>query len=156
MAKRERLRYKQVKMILSHLSRPFKADKRQVFEIIDYQDYQILMIDGQPMFLLYGDHVIPVLRLILEEGYTLPQVVVDSGAVPFITKGADLMRPGIVRMDEFGREEPVVIREERYGKPLAIGISLFSSDEISSMSSGKVVKNIHHVGDKIWSGDLDG
>ena len=45
----------------------------------------------------------------------------------------------------------VVIRDEKHSKPLAIGEALFSSEEISKMEKGKVILNLHYIGDKIWT-----
>ena len=74
------------------------------------------------------------------------------GAVPFVCKGANIMVPGIVRVeDDFERDELVVIIDEKHSKPLAIGISLFSSNEIRKMKQGIVIKNLHFVSDKIWA-----
>jgi PUA domain protein len=78
-------------------------------------------------------------------------VTVDTGAIPFITNGADIMRPGIVNYDpKLNVGEYVVIIEEKYGKALAIGQTLCSGPELSSKKNGKCVKNIHYVGDELW------
>jgi len=82
---------------------------------------------------------------------TLPKIVVDSGAIPHICNGADVMRPGIVRFEEsFKADDLVAVKEERYGKFLAVGVATVSSDEAESMGRGVVVRNLHYVGDKLW------
>jgi PUA domain protein len=79
-------------------------------------------------------------------------VVVDKGAVAFICRGADVMRPGIVRIEgEFDSGELILIVDEVHGKPVALGVSLMSSKEVGNASRGKMIKTIHHVGDKIWN-----
>jgi PUA domain protein len=45
----------------------------------------------------------------------------------------------------------ILIVDERHGKPLAIGLSLCSSEEMKTADRGKVVKNLHYVGDRIWA-----
>ncbi len=40
--------------------------------------------------------------------------------------------------------------DEKNRKPIAIGSAMFSSKEITSMEKGKVIKNIHFVGDSFW------
>ena len=35
-------------------------------------------------------------------------------------------------------------------KPLAVGIALLNSEEMRSATGGKVIKNIHFVGDELW------
>ena len=44
----------------------------------------------------------------------------------------------------------VWLRDERNKKPLAVGISQMSADEMINTKSGKAVKTIHYIGDKIW------
>ena len=72
-------------------------------------------------------------------------------AVKFIANGADVMRPGIKEFDNFKKNQIIIIVDETHQKPLAIGEALVSSEEMKSLDSGKVIKNLHHVGDKIWN-----
>ena len=73
------------------------------------------------------------------------------GAVKHILNGADIMAPGIVRIiGDFKKGDLVLVVDEKYGKPLAVCEALYSSEEISKMSKGKVLKNLHYVGDKVW------
>jgi len=51
---------------------------------------------------------------------------------------------------EFGAGAIVRVVDERHGKAIAIGRALFSSEEIQAMERGRVVENLHYVGDKIW------
>jgi PUA domain protein len=81
---------------------------------------------------------------------TLPSVWVDRGAVLRIASGADVMRPGITRMDVFNKEQAVVVRDDVYSKPLAVGVALTSSEEARTMGKGRVVKTLHHVDDPVW------
>ena len=82
-------------------------------------------------------------------------VVVDMGAVRFVTKGADIMSPGIVDADDsIVEDDIVIIVEETHNKPLAIGISLITGPEMVENSEGKAIKNIHYVGDAIWNLEL--
>ena len=46
---------------------------------------------------------------------------------------------------------PAQIVEERYGKPLAVGVALFDADDMKRQEKGKSVRSIHHVGDDIWN-----
>ena len=50
-----------------------------------------------------------------------PNVTVDMGAVRFMCKGANLMRPGIKSFTDFKKEDLVCIVEESQHKFLAIG-----------------------------------
>jgi len=81
----------------------------------------------------------------------LPAVVVDMGAVPHICNGADVMAPGVVELrGDFERGELVRILDEKHGKTIAVGKALYAPGEIRTMRRGKVVKNLHYVGDKLW------
>jgi PUA domain protein len=83
------------------------------------------------------------------------RVKVDAGAIPYVVNGADVMRPGIVGVSvDVKAKEPVQIVDERHGKPLAIGVALFDSPAILESSSGKMCKNVHHVGDELWGLEL--
>ena len=82
----------------------------------------------------------------------LPRVVVDMGAIRFVCNGADIMAPGIVEVDEFDAGSLVVVRDVTHGKALVVGKANKSSLEIMSDKRGKVVENLHFVGDKLWEG----
>jgi PUA domain protein len=79
-----------------------------------------------------------------------PFVQVDMGAVKFMCKGANLMRPGIKKFSEFSKDDIVCIVEESQNKFLAIGKSEVDSSELSSMDKGEVLKNLHYISDKAW------
>lgn len=79
-----------------------------------------------------------------------PYVMVDMGAVKFMCKGANVMRPGIKNNSEFQKDSIVCIIEESQHKFLAVGKSLVSSEELASMEKGEVVKNLHYISDKFW------
>ncbi len=81
----------------------------------------------------------------------LPAIVVDMGAVPYIVRGADVMRPGVREFREsFRKGEIIIVRDERNFKPLSISLALEDSDKCASMKKGKIAENLHHVNDKIW------
>jgi len=114
------------------------------------EDVSLFFVEERPLLLRIGGRLLPTLlyREVLEH---LPAVVVDMGAVPYICRGADVMAPGITEVrGEFERDELVVVRDERYGKALALGLSLFSSAEVREMRKGKAIKNLHYVGDEVW------
>ena len=72
------------------------------------------------------------------------------GAVRFMCKGANLMRPGIKKFSDFSKDDIVCIVEESQGKFLAIGKSEVDSSELESMDKGEVLKNLHYISDKAW------
>jgi len=79
-----------------------------------------------------------------------PSVEVDMGAVKFMCKGANLMRPGIKKFTEFEKGKLVCIVEETHHKFLAVGKARVSSSELEKMKKGEVIQNIHYVSDKFW------
>jgi PUA domain protein len=81
-----------------------------------------------------------------------PQAFVDEGAIKFLLNGADVMRPGIRKFDDWedvGRM--VVVREEKKGRAIAVGPASVASSEARSMTKGSCIKNLHHLGDKYWN-----
>ena len=79
-----------------------------------------------------------------------PNVTVDMGAVKFMCKGANLMRPGIKKFTEFEKDNLVCIIEESKHKFLAVGKAMVSSSELENMEKGEVIKNMHYISDKFW------
>ena len=79
-----------------------------------------------------------------------PSVTVDMGAVRFMCKGANLMRPGIKNFTDFEKESMVCIVEETQHKFLAIGKAMLDSSELEDMEKGEVLKNVHYISDKFW------
>ncbi|MDE1854096.1 MAG: RNA-binding protein [Thaumarchaeota archaeon] len=81
-----------------------------------------------------------------------PSAVVDEGAIKFLINGADVMRPGIRKLDDWGAVgSMVVVKEEKKGRAIAVGPSTVSGAEARGMSKGSCVKNMHHVGDRYWN-----
>jgi len=79
-----------------------------------------------------------------------PNVIVDMGAVKFMCKGANLMRPGITKFTEFEKDNLVCIVEESQHKFLAVGKAMVSSSELENMEKGEVIQNMHYISDKFW------
>ena len=48
----------------------------------------------------------------------------------------------------------MVIRDVTHGKGLAVGVANKSSQEIEMSKTGKVIKNLHYVGDKLWEASV--
>lgn len=127
-------------------------------EMEDYQlenveleeDYDIVLANGEPLIIRLGDDYFLTVKGALELNPSRRVVTVDAGAVEFVTNGADVMRPGIVDADESIDEgDLVVIIEENHSKPLAVGRALTDGSDMIG-DSGKVVENLHHVGDELW------
>lgn len=97
------------------------------------------------------DGYIPVLTLLLNKQVDLKTIVVDFGAVRYVTNGADIMRPGITKIDpQIKKGDIVTIVEETKSRALALGKALFDAPEMEAKSSGKVIKNLHTIQDSVW------
>lgn len=122
--------------------------------VIKYEtpDGEIMTLDGVPILLKVKGHLIPSLKLVQKAEVNLPIIKVDTGAIRFVTNGADVMRPGITSIDPRTVEnKPVLIVEETKETPLAIGIAKFDAVDMEAMESGKVIKTLHHLTDKFWN-----
>jgi len=114
-------------------------------------DFPIVIVDSKVLLFQVGDIYFPTVRGVLELGLRKNVVMVDSGAVRFVVNGADIMCPGITSADPAIQPgDLVIIVEETHDKPLAIGTSLMQGAEMAA-NSGKAVKSVHHVGDKLWN-----
>ena len=123
-----------------------KIKNVKVHQILD--DAQIITGSGIKILKVDEDYI-PFLSetKILEK---FPKVTVDMGAVKFMCKGANLMRPGIREYTEFEKGNLVCIVEESQHKFLAVGKSLVASSELETMEKGEVIKNIHYISDRFW------
>ena len=96
-----------------------------------------------------SDDILPFLDdiPILEK---FPYVTVDMGAVKFVCKGANVMRPGITKFSDFESGEIVCVIEESQNKFLAVGKAEMSSEEAKNANKGEVIKNMHYISDDFW------
>ena len=123
-----------------------KMKNVKVHQILD--DAQIITGDGLKILKVDEDYL-PFLSEI-EMLKKFPTVTVDMGAVKFMCKGANLMRPGIKKFTEFEKDKIVCIVEESRHKFLAVGKSLVSSLELETMEKGEVIRNMHYISDRFW------
>jgi PUA-domain protein len=114
-------------------------------------DKKYIYINSELKFFKYKDKFIPSLKLLLENSSLLKKITIDMGAIKFLIKGADIMRPGITQIDEDIKKGDVVVAiDETNKKSILVGEALFDAAEMQSMSSGKSVINIHYIGDEMW------
>ena len=150
------LKAKEAKHLLSDISETFGAEIEHILasktrvEVNETETAEIFIFDGTPLLARIDGILFPTLTF--EEFFPLmSRLVVDMGAIPYVCKGADVMAPGVVSINgEFKESDILLITDERHGKPLAIGLALFSSEDMKSVNRGKTVKTIHYVGDKLW------
>lgn len=118
-------------------------------EILETEDgKEIILAEGKELFFRTRDGLFPILTAV--DAVRLRRVVVDMGAVPHVANGADVMGPGVTSADaEIRAGDIVAVVDERHGKPISVGVALVSGSEMKT-PKGKVVENVHHVGDEIW------
>ena len=136
-----------LKKVSEHWGIEFPKMKNvKVHQILD--DAQIITGEGLKILKINEDYL-PFLSEteILKK---FPNVEVDMGAVKFMCKGANLMRPGIKKFTEFEKEKLVCIVEETHHKFLAVGKAMVSSIELETMEKGEVIQNMHYISDKFW------
>lgn len=125
-----------------------KIKNIKVFEIEN--DKSIVVIDSIIGVHINNDIVVPFLGKI-EILKDFPSITVDSGSIKFICNGAKVLRPGIVKFDNFNKTDIVVIKDEKFGKYLAVGLALEDSLSAEKLEKGYVIDNLHFVGDKFWN-----
>ena len=143
------LRNKEIKELIRLIEEKYsiKFSRKEKYEIDD----EIILINGHPFFFYHEKRLVPTLKLIMENN-VLKTITVDMGAVKFVVKGADIMRPGITKIDDtIESNDLVTIIDEKHNKAIGIGLALFSGQEMKNVTEGKVVKNLHYVSDKIWN-----
>jgi PUA-domain protein len=127
-----------------HLSRKSRVET----EIV--KSSEVIFVDGLPVAFKTEGQLVPVLTNTIALA-KLPRITVDMGAVPHVVGGADIMAPGIRRVEgNFHEKDLVVIVDEKHGKFLSVGRSTLSSEVLASTKKGKVIVNIHYVGDPVW------
>ena len=77
---------------------------------------------------------------------------VDQGAIKFVSKGANVMRPGIIFIDSTIKKGDIVtILDPQHGRVLSVGEALYDAEKMESLSDGKVIKCVHSLTDNIWA-----
>ena len=141
----------ELKILQDQLRKAYNVDIMTKKDIVQMNmDNKFVMVNKELWFFNVEDKIVPTLKLLIKNNF-LKKITVDMGAVKHVVSGADIMRPGIVSIDEgINAEDFVVIIDVNNKRPLAVGIALFNSREIEAYKTGRVIKNIHYVGDEIW------
>ena len=148
---RTQLSKKDIKNVNSVLSERYGLEQFVNKKDDVYIEDDILYINKEPCFFYLDDKLVPTLKLLLKDNF-LKKVVIDMPAVKFIVDGADVMRPGITEIDDgIDRGDVVAIVDENNRKPVAVGVASTDSEGLRSAENGKVIKNIHYVGDEYWN-----
>ncbi|WP_407415763.1 DUF1947 domain-containing protein [Methanobrevibacter sp.] len=154
--KRNFLKKKKIKQIKNELGEygGLLENKKNV-EILEAEPNSFILVDGEPYIIIIDDKAFPTLKAALDNEIDGKTVTVDMGAVRFVTNGADIMSPGITSADNgIVPGDIVLIVDETHGKPLAIGVSLITGEEMVENDSGKAIETKHYVGDEIWNFEI--
>ena len=141
--------------ILNHYDEKFVAQifpNKAKVEVIQTDDGDTLYAINNVLKLWKSkEGYIPVLTLLLNRQVDLKKIVVDKGAIRFVTNAADVMRPGITHIDPLIKKgDIVVIVDENHDRALAIGKAMLNAKEMQETKAGKVVKNLHTIQDNVW------
>lgn len=144
-----------LKDLVSTFGEEISGLENKTLEKITLEEYSLILVDGKPSLFEIEGRLFPTVRGALEMGLQKRVVTVDKGAIRFVSNGADIMAPGVVAADpDIKKGDFVIIVEETHQKPLAIGKALMEGSEMVEATSGKAIKSITHVGDKLWNMEL--
>ncbi|MFB6106597.1 MAG: RNA-binding protein [Halobacteriaceae archaeon] len=154
---RHHLRSDEVRDLEATLADAFGVDlDADAYELVELEDtdFDLVLVDGAPLVCYVDGEVCLTVRGANATSPSRGRVVVDAGAISFVSDGADVMRPGIVEVDEgVAAEDLVLVVEETHGKALAVGRALVDGAEMTG-NEGRVVSSLHHVGDDLYELDV--
>ncbi|GAI41538.1 unnamed protein product [marine sediment metagenome] len=153
------IRSSEIKEIISQIKKTYFQSfvdkifpkKSKVERILIEHGDELIAINNKLSLWKKGKIYIPILSLLLEDNLGLKTIVVDMGAIKFVTNGADIMRPGITKIEPSIKKGDIVrIADETHDRILAVGQATFDAREMEKKTSGKVVKNLHTIKDPVW------
>lgn len=155
MVKRHPLSKKDKKRLLEKLAEIMAVDlDEKVVEYYSDGKVEGYLVEGKPLAILVNGVLIPHLKAVYQGVHVnLPKVYVDEGATRALLRGADLMVPGVKKIEgSFKNGDLVLVIDEKSNKPVAIGEAVISSEILESLSEkrGKILRILHHVGDSYW------
>lgn len=152
------LKEKEAAQIIQEFQQKTKININELFEtekpsleVAETPVAKVYFINGKPAIANYKNTLIPTL-LFDKALQTLPKITVNMGAIPHICNGADLMAPGVVKIqDNYQQNDYALVVDERHQKPLAIVTTLSDAQTTRGLTHGKIAKNTHYVGDALWN-----
>ena len=151
---RHQLKRKEIQSIVDELKQSFTQDffdENDSVEAGEIEGTRVILIDDEACFMIHNNRIIFTLHGLTKYSPQEQRVVVDMGAIKFVTSGADVMAPGIVDADHnIAEKDPVWICDERHHKPLAVGTALMDGTQMVVEKKGKAIVVIHYVGDTLW------
>lgn len=155
MPAKRHLKDKEARLLLRELLELYPSSEHllksaEVFEELALDGNFVYFVDGKPLILRTGAGLLPSLKF-EEFNNSLPKIVVDMGAISHVTNGAHVMRPGIREFKgDFASGSLLVIVDEKHGKAIALGRADMDSGSMRSQAKGRVITNLHFVGDEFW------
>lgn len=111
---------------------------------------QIIRKDDRSLYFQYYGKIFPTIRNFDKSLYKC--VCLDSGAVGPLSRGADVMAPGILKYEsmssEFSKDDIVGVEIIEVGV-FAVGLALMSSAEMRKAGEGSVISILHIKGDAL-------
>ena len=137
--------------IMKQISEEWKIELPKIKNLRFYHisDNEIIITGDSITAIKIDDRFLPHLSEI-ELLKKFPHIIVDMGAIKFVCKGANIMRPGITKLTNFNDGEIICVVEESSNKFLSVGIAKMSSDKANLTKTGIVVENLHYISDKFW------
>lgn len=157
------------KLEIKHQHNISKSDKKRLNSLVgnaldlksEYKVYhatsKLKLIKDSSRFIYfeYYDKICPTIHTFDKSIFKC--VTLDSGAVGPLSRGADVMCPGIIKYkelcDKFEKDEMVGIEILNQGI-FATGITLMSYDEMMNKKEGPVIKVLHVKGDRLDLGNI--
>jgi len=103
--------------------------------------------------------LIPSLKLVHKWPNVLPEFKLDQEAIKFILRGADVMRPGIINVQEclskfpfLKKYSPVAVGCKKNPYAFAVGFLQQDAETLRSAKKGVAITNLHYLDDFLWRG----
>ncbi len=142
-------KYKEILSMINRLGIQTMFLKTKNVKAISNRHGELILINDMPCIIHIHDLYIPFIGA-LEKFRGYKKIYVDKDAVKYLANGANVMRPGIVSWEEFKEDEIIVVYVEGYNTPILVGVAVVSSKKLEEKKKGKVVLNLHHIGDEFW------
>lgn len=119
-------------------------------KVYQVEEGRRILVADETIAVQIEDKIMPFLGGKPEILQRFPSVTVDMGAIKFVCNGAKVMRPGITSFDSFKKGDIIIVKDQKHGKALAVGVALEDSEAAKIMAKGYVVENLHYISDKMW------
>lgn len=133
-----------------------KLDLKDEYKILCTSNkLKIILGKSHPVYFEYYDKIYPTIFSFDKSYYKT--IVLDSGAIEPLKRGANVMCPGVLKYlelsDKFEKDEIVGIEIINHGI-IGIGFALASYDDVIQQKEGAVVEMLHIEDDALYSNSL--